>query len=124
MSMKTFGSFAVPDIEAARQFYSETLGLKVEWVMGEGGPIWLYDAGGARTLVYPKPDYTPATFTVLNLEVDDIDGTVDELSAKGVTFERYEGFRMDEKNINRDEMATGAAWFSDPAGNVIAVIQP
>lgn len=124
MAMKTFGSFAVPDIEAARKFYGETLGLKTEWVMGEGGPIWLYDDGGARTLVYPKPDYTPATFTVLNLEVDDIDGAVDELSSKGVAFERYEGFAMDERNINRDEMARGAAWFTDPAGNVIAVIQP
>ncbi len=122
MSTKTFGSFAVSDIEAARQFYGETLGLKTEWVMGEGGPIWLYDDGGTRTLVYPKPDYTPATFTVFNLQVDDIDGSVEELTSKGVTFERYEGFSMDEKNISRDEMAT-AAWLTDPAGNVVAVIQ-
>lgn len=120
--MKAFGSFAAPDIEAARQFYTDTLGLKTEWVQEEGGPLWLSGVDDQRILVYPKPDYTPASFTVLNVEVPDIEGAVKELSSRGLTFERYEGMEMDEHGISRD-LGMSAAWLTDPAGNIVCLIQ-
>jgi catechol 2,3-dioxygenase-like lactoylglutathione lyase family enzyme len=120
--MKAFGSFAAPDIEAARQFYTDTLGLKTEWAQDEGGPLWLSGADDQRMLVYPKPDYTPAAFTVLNVEVPDIEGAVKELSSRGVTFERYEGMKMDQHGISRDQ-GMSAAWLTDPAGNIVCLIQ-
>jgi catechol 2,3-dioxygenase-like lactoylglutathione lyase family enzyme len=116
-----FSGFAVDDIDAAREFYAETLGLEV--TDEPMGILTLHLAGGRPTLVYPKPDYTPATYTILNFEVDDIDAAVDELSSRGVELVRYEGFDQDEKGIAR---STGEepdiAWFNDPAGNILSVL--
>jgi catechol 2,3-dioxygenase-like lactoylglutathione lyase family enzyme len=118
-----FGSFAVDDMDAARSFYGETLGLDV--TDEPMGVLTLQLAGGSRpTLVYPKPDFTPATYTILNFEVDDIDAAVDELVSRGVEFERYDGFDQDEKGISRstNEDEPNIAWFKDPAGNILAVL--
>lgn len=118
---RTFSSFAVDDIDAATRFYRDTLGLKVV-VEAEGGPIWVHGSEGHDTLVYPKPDHVPATFTVLNLFVDDLNTAVDELTASGVAFERYEGIDTDDRGIFHAE-GHSVAWFTDPAGNVVAVGQ-
>jgi catechol 2,3-dioxygenase-like lactoylglutathione lyase family enzyme len=114
-----FSGFAVDDIEAAKKFYGETLGLKAS---EQYGLLTLHLAGGRDTLVYPKPDHTPATYTILNFRVDDIDAAVDELIGRGVELEKYDGLGQDEKGINR---AGGPyiAWFKDPAGNILAVLQ-
>ncbi len=116
---RAFSGFAVDDLAAARQFYGETLGLKTS---EQYGLLTLHLAGGRDTLVYPKPDHEPATYTILNFEVDDIDAAVDELARRGVHIERYEGLGQDDKGINR---AGGPyiAWFKDPAGNILAVLQ-
>jgi len=116
---KAFSGFAVDDLEAARKFYSETLGLDTS---EQYGLLTLHLAGGRDTLVYPKPDHQPASYTILNFQVDDIDAAVDELVRRGVSLERYEGMGQDEKGINR---AGGPyiAWFKDPAGNILAVLQ-
>ncbi len=119
-----FAGFAVPDIEAAHRFYRETLGLEVT-VEGMG-QLSLDLPGGGWVLVYPKPDHVPATYTVLNLEVADIDAAVDELTARGVAFTRYPGFAHDDRGIVRGiEAGQGPdiAWCTDPAGNIIAVLQ-
>ena len=118
---KAFSSFAVPDIEEARAFYGDTLGLNVELV-DPPGFLTLHLAGDRPVLVYPKPDFEPATYTILNFPVDDIDAAVDELSARGVEFERYDGFDQDEKGIARGG-GPNIAWFKDPAGNVLAVLE-
>jgi catechol 2,3-dioxygenase-like lactoylglutathione lyase family enzyme len=114
-----FSGFSVDHLEAARAFYGGTLGL-VTTV--EHGLLWLHLAGGRDTLVYAKPDHVPATYTILNFLVDDIDAAVDELTRRGVQLERYEGLGQDDKGINR---AGGPyiAWFKDPAGNILAVLQ-
>ena|SRR5215212_2583418 len=117
-----FSGFSVPDIEAARQFYGDTLGLRTEVNQEMGGMLTLHLGGGKDVVVYPKPDHAPATYTVLNFPVDDVDREVDELAAKGVRFERYEGFEQDEKGIARG-MGPAIAWFTDPAGNVLSVLQ-
>lgn len=117
---KAFSGFAVDDLDRARQFYEGTLGLDVST---ENGMLELRLAGDRATLVYPKPDFTPATYTILNFPVDDIDAAVDELTARGVSFERYEGFDQDEKGIARGEDGPPIAWFTDPAGNIMAVLQ-
>jgi catechol 2,3-dioxygenase-like lactoylglutathione lyase family enzyme len=117
---KAFSGFAVADIEAARAFYADTLGIEVT---EEHGLLTLQLAGGERpTLIYPKPDHTPATYTILNFPVDDIDKAVDELVARGVAIERYDGMPQDERGIMR---AGGPyiAWFTDPAGNVLSVLE-
>jgi catechol 2,3-dioxygenase-like lactoylglutathione lyase family enzyme len=116
---KAFSGFAVDDVQKARQFYGDTLGLKTS---EENGLLTLHIAGDRPTLVYPKPDHTPAEYTILNFPVDDIDNAVEELSSRGVRFERYEGFDQDEKGIFREE-GPNIAWFKDPAGNVLSVIQ-
>jgi catechol 2,3-dioxygenase-like lactoylglutathione lyase family enzyme len=116
---KAFSGFAVPDIEAARRFYGETLGLKTT---EDNGILFLHIAGDRDTLVYPKPDHTPATYTILNFPVDDVEKAVDELASRGVEFERYEGAEQDEKGIFRGEGPL-IAWFTDPAGNILSVIQ-
>ncbi|WP_336212554.1 VOC family protein [Nonomuraea sp. LPB2021202275-12-8] len=116
---KAFSGFSVNDIDAARAFYSETLGLKVS---EENGMLTLHIAGDRDILVYPKGDHTPATFTILNFPVDDIDRTVDELVRRGVRFERYDGLEADEKGIFRGGGPL-IAWFKDPAGNVLSVLQ-
>jgi catechol 2,3-dioxygenase-like lactoylglutathione lyase family enzyme len=116
---KAFSGFAVDDMEKARQFYGETLGLKTS---EEFGLMTLHLAGDRPTLVYPKPDHVPATYTILNFPVDDIDEAVDELAARGVRFERYDGSEQDERGIFRGE-GPYIAWFKDPAGNVLSVLQ-
>jgi len=118
---KAFSGFAVPDIEEAREFYGDTLGLKVEVIEGPG-LLTLHLAGDRPTFIYPKPDFTPATYTILNFPVDDIDEAVDELSSRGVSFERYDGFDQDEKGISRGN-GPNIAWFKDPAGNILAVLE-
>jgi predicted enzyme related to lactoylglutathione lyase len=116
-------SFAVDDIDAARTFYRDTLGLEV--TDDEMGFIALNVAGNRPTMVYPKPDFVPATYTVLHFQADDLDSAVDELGSRGVEFERYEGFEHDEKGIARTPDGEGPdiAWFTDPAGNILAVLQ-
>jgi catechol 2,3-dioxygenase-like lactoylglutathione lyase family enzyme len=116
---KAFSGFSVDDIPKAKQFYSETLGMRVS---EEYGMLQLHIAGDRDTLVYPKEDHRPATYTILNFPVDDIDKAVDELAALGVHFERYEGAEQDEKGIHRGE-GPNIAWFKDPAGNILSVIQ-
>jgi catechol 2,3-dioxygenase-like lactoylglutathione lyase family enzyme len=117
---KAFSGFAVDDLQAAREFYEGTLGLNVS---DDNGLLTLHLAGGRDTLVYPKPDYVPATYTILNFPVADIDEAVDRLAERGVRFERYEGFEQDEKGIARLEDAPDIAWFTDPAGNILAVLE-
>ncbi len=115
---KAFSGFSVPDLAAAKAFYADTLGMTVA---EEGGLLSLAVDQGAKVLVYPKDNHQPATFTVLNFPVEDIDAAVDELTKAGVTFERYEGFGQDEKGILRDNPQI--AWFTDPAGNILSVLQ-
>ncbi|HEY6637305.1 MAG TPA: VOC family protein [Solirubrobacterales bacterium] len=117
---KAYSGFAVDDIEEAHKFYGETLGLKTS-MLEEGNLLQLDLAGDRPTLAYIKPDFTPATYTILNFPVADVDKAVDELSARGVTFERYEGFDQDEKGIDHSGPGGGIAWFKDPAGNILAV---
>jgi len=117
---KAFSGFAVDDVERAREFYAEKLGLLTSV---ENGILTLGLAGGERpTIAYPKPDHTPATYTILNFPVDDIDSAVDELMERGVAFELYDGFGQDEKGIMRNQ-GPPIAWFRDPAGNILSVIQ-
>ena len=116
---KAFSGFAVADLDAAKQFYSETLGLQVS---EQNGLLSLHLAGGRDVLVYPKPDHVPATYTILNFPVDDIEATVGELTKRGVTFQRYEGIEQDEKGIARG-IGPHIAWFTDPSGNVLSVLQ-
>jgi predicted enzyme related to lactoylglutathione lyase len=115
-----FSSFAVDDLDVARSFYGETLGLAIS--DGPMGVLSLDLPGDRSTLIYPKPDFTPATYTILNFPVEDVEAAVDELSSRGIEFERYEGFEQDEKGIARAEGPT-IAWFKDPAGNILAVLQ-
>jgi catechol 2,3-dioxygenase-like lactoylglutathione lyase family enzyme len=115
-----FSGFAVPDTAAARAFYADTLGLEVT---EEYGLLTLHLNGGERpTLVYPKPDHAPATYTILNFKVDDIEAAVDALAARGVEFMRYDGMEQDERGIMRGG-GPFIAWFTDPAGNILAVLQ-
>ena len=116
---KAFSGFAVDHVQKAREFYGDTLGLKTS---EEYGLLTLHIAGDRPTLVYPKPNHTPADYTILNFPVDDIDKAVDELTARGVRFEKYDGFDQDEKGIARGE-GPYIAWFRDPAGNVLSVLQ-
>ena len=120
---KAYSGFAVKDIEKTKQFYGETLGLKIsELDVGAPLPLLELHPGGDRPiLIYEKGDLTPANYTILNFPVDDVDAAVDQLAEKGVEFERYEGFDQDEKGIDRSGPAGGIAWFKDPAGNILAV---
>src|SRR5262245_19514542 len=95
---KAYSGFAVDDLQRARDFYEQTLGLDVS---GEGDVITLHLAGGRDTIVYGKPDFTPATYTILNFPVEDIDAAVDGLTARGVRFERYDGIEQDDRGISR-----------------------
>ena len=118
---KAFSGFAVDDLDAARTFYGETLGLRISTEMGL---LNLLLADGERpTLVYPKPDFEPATYTILNFPVADIDEAVDALIERGVAFEIYDGFGQDEKGIARGDEGPPIAWFRDPAGNILAVLE-
>jgi len=120
-STKATNGFAVDDVEKAREFYGETLGLETKTLSEEFG-VMSIQAGDRETLVYAKPDFVPATYTILNFEVDDVEGAVDDLSGRGVSFERYEGFEQDEKGIAHGP-GPRIAWFKDPAGNILAVLQ-
>jgi len=115
---KAFSGFAVDDLAKAREFYGDTLGLRTSEV---NDMLSLKLAGDRETLIYPKPDFVPATYTILNFVVDDIDAAVDELTARGVSFERYEGFEQDEKGVARGD-GPDIAWFKDPAGNILSVL--
>jgi catechol 2,3-dioxygenase-like lactoylglutathione lyase family enzyme len=117
---KAFSGFAAPDIEALEPFYRDKLGISTSV---ENGLLTLHLEGGERpTLVYPKPDFVPATYTILNFPVEDVDVVVDELSSRGVEFEKYEGFDQDEKGIARGN-GPDIAWFKDPAGNILSVLK-
>ena len=121
-STKATNSFAVDDLGKAKEFYEGTLGLSTTVLSEEFGVMALHLAGERDTLVYAKEGFTPANYTILNFEVDDVEAAVDGLSSSGVSFERYDGFDQDEKGI-----ASGPgpqiAWFKDPAGNILAVLQ-
>ena len=117
---EAFSGFSVDDIEKARAFYAETLGMDVA---EENGMLHLGIGAGKRVLVYPKPNHEPATFTILNFPVEDVDKTVDDLVAAGVSFEHYDfpELKTDEKGIMRGQ-GPDIAWFKDPAGNIISVL--
>jgi len=116
-----FSGFSVDDVARAREFYAQTLGLDVS---EENGMLTLRLTGGGRVLVYPKDDHAPATFTVLNFPVPDIGAAVDQLVAAGVAFEHYgEGFGQDDRGIARDPRGPAIAWFKDPAGNILSLIE-
>lgn len=119
---KATSGFAVDDIDAARRFYGETLGLGTTELSEEFGVMSVQLAGGRDALVYRKDDFVPATYTILNFEVDDVDAAVEGLTARGVAMERYDGFDQDEKGIARGP-GPSIAWFKDPAGNILAVLQ-
>jgi catechol 2,3-dioxygenase-like lactoylglutathione lyase family enzyme len=118
---KAFGGFSAGDIQTAKKFYSETLGLDVT---ESHGVVTLRLAGGHKVLIYPKPNHVPATFTVLNFPVKDVDLAVDELTKRGVRFEMYDlrNLKTDKKGIMRGNGPT-IAWFKDPAGNILSVIE-
>jgi catechol 2,3-dioxygenase-like lactoylglutathione lyase family enzyme len=117
---KAFSGFAVDDVEKAREFYGETLGIRTS---EQHGVLTLHLAGDRDTLVYPKTGHVPAAYTILNFPVDDVDAAVDELAARGVRMERYDGMPQDEKGIMRDQ-GPDIAWFTDPAGTILSVLRP
>lgn len=123
-STKAFSGFSVDDINNAKKFYSSVLGLDVSEIPGMKGLLNLHIAGSSKVLLYTKPDHIPATFTVLNFPVDDVEKTVYELTKRGVRFEIY-----NEKNLKTDEkgiLSGGGmkiAWFKDPAGNILSVLE-
>lgn len=114
-----FSGFSAPDLDQIKEFYGTTLGLEVT---DNNGLVELKLGTGASVLVYPKENHEPAVFTILNFPVADVDEAVDALTAKGVTFERYEGFPQDDKGIMRGH-GPDIAWFKDPAGNILAVLK-
>ncbi len=119
---KAFSGFSVDDLQKAKKFYTEILGLTV--TDNPMGIIELQIDGNSDVMVYPKPNHVPATFTILNFVVDDINRAVDELTKKGVTFEQYEGqIKTNEKGINQNPNGPSIAWFKDPAGNILSVIE-
>ena len=118
---KAFSGFAVDDLEQAREFYADTLGLDVKSI-DDPGLLNIRLAGGRDILVYPKGDFEPATYTILNFPVDDVEAAVDDLASRGVAFERYDGMDQDEKGIARGG-GPEIAWFKDPAGNILAVLE-
>lgn len=118
---KAFSGYAVDDIEEARAFYGETLGLNTEMVDAENGLMTIHLAGDRDVLVYHKPDYVPATYTVLNFIVDEVEAVVDWLDERGISIERYDGFDQDEKGILRGP-GPDIVWFKDPAGNILSAL--
>ena len=122
---KAFSSLAVKDIEKARKFYRDTLGVEVSDVPGMTGIMQLNLAGGVRVMVYPKPDHVPATYTVLNFPVDNVERAVDALVERSVRFEIYkEGpIKTDAKGISSDGPGPRMAWFKDPSGNILSVLE-
>lgn len=119
---KAFSGFSVNDIQKAKAFYGDTLGLNVK--DSPMGILELETEGNNNIIIYPKPNHTPATFTILNFPVDNIDEAVDKLTAKGVKFEQYTGdIQTDEKGICRTSGGPNIAWFKDPAGNILSVLE-
>jgi predicted enzyme related to lactoylglutathione lyase len=118
---KATSGFAVPDTDEAKRFYGETLGVNVA-VMDEENGVMALKLTGGDVFIYRKPDFAPATYTILNFEVDDIDAAVDDLTSRGVSFERYDDFDQDEKGIMHGP-GPHIAWFKDPAGNILSVLQ-
>jgi catechol 2,3-dioxygenase-like lactoylglutathione lyase family enzyme len=116
---KAYSGLAVRNLDAARTFYRDTLGLRTS---DEYDLMWLHLAGARDTLVYEQPDATPASFTILNFEVDDIDATVDALVERGVRFDRHAGLAQDDRGVFREE-GPYIAWFKDPSGNVLSVLE-
>jgi predicted enzyme related to lactoylglutathione lyase len=114
-----FSGFSSDDVAKAKEFYSDTLGVDVT---EENGMLTLNLAGGGKVLIYPKDNHEPASFTVLNFQVPDIDQAVDSLTKAGVRFERYEGASQDERGVQR-QYGPAIAWFKDPAGNILSVLQ-
>lgn len=121
-STKAFSGFSVNDIHKAKEFYGGTLGLEVSESMGN---LMLHIAGGTDILVYPKPNHTPATFTILNFPVDEIEAAVARLKGRSVRFERYDQpeLKTDDKGICRGGGGPPIAWFKDPAGNILSVLE-
>ena len=118
-SARAYSGFASDDLGKMREFYGETLGFEISEPFPGGLIIQM--PGGGETLVYEKPDFTPATYTILNFEVENAEAAVDELNSKGIEMERYEGFPHDDKGIVRDEQLPTGAWFTDPSGNILLV---
>ena len=120
---QAFSGFAVKDLDAAKRFYGETLGQDV--TTGEMGMLEIHLSGGATVMVYPKDDHEPATYTILNFPVTDIDAAVDKLTSAGVKMEQYGNPEMpqDQKGVARDPRGPAIAWFKDPSGNILAVLQ-
>jgi catechol 2,3-dioxygenase-like lactoylglutathione lyase family enzyme len=118
---RAFSGFSTDDVAKAKEFYAGTLGLETS---DEMGALVLHLAGGGRVFIYPKDDHEPATFTVLNFPVEDVEAAVDQLTAAGVKFEHYDmpGINQDAKGIARDEQGPTIAWFTDPAGNILSVL--
>jgi predicted enzyme related to lactoylglutathione lyase len=116
---RAYSGFSSNDLAKTKKFYAETLGLKVTETMGN---LMVHLAGGGRVLIYPKPNHTPASFTVLNFPVKDIDDAVERLSKAGVEFERYPGFDQDDRGVMRGS-GPPIAWFKDPAGNILSVLK-
>ena len=114
-----FSGFSSNDIPKTKEFYGQTLGLEVT---EENGMLTLHLAGGGTVIIYPKPNHEPATFTVLNFPVSNIEQAVDSLAQSGVQLERYEGLGQDERGIQRGDGPT-IAWFKDPAGNILSVLE-
>lgn len=125
---KTFSSFSVNDLEKAKEFYQNTLGLEVQQIsMGEDYALLeLHIAGGSKIMVYPKANHTPASFTILNFPVENVEKAVDELTKRGVRFEQYDmgDIKTNEKGIaHGNGMGPDIAWFTDPAGNILSVLE-
>lgn len=118
---KAFSGFSVDDVPKARDFYGKTLGLTV--ADGSMGELDLTLGGGAHVFIYPKDNHEPATYTVLNFPVPDVEKAVDQLTANGVKLERYDGFEQDSKGIARGNEGPAIAWFKDPAGNILSVLE-
>lgn len=118
---QAFSGFAVPDLQEAERFYGDTLGIDV--TRGEMGDLTLKLAGGRDTFIYEKPDFVPATYTILNFVVDDVDEAVLDLTDKGIHFEQYDEFDQDEKGVARGNEGPAIAWFKDPAGNILSVLE-
>ena len=117
---RAFSSFSADDLDKAKEFYGQKLGLEVSQTP-EGLDLRL--AGGGQVFIYPKPNHEPASFTVLNFIVEDIDQAVDQLSSRGIRFEQYKGeIKTDEKGIHRNA-GPKIAWFKDPAGNILSVLE-
>ena len=122
---RAFASFSVDDVEKAKKFYSEIIGLNVTQDNDMGGILTLHIDGGVTVLVYPKPNHTPATFTVLNFPVSNIDQTVAKLKSLGVAFLSYDtkDLKTDENDISRANGGPNIAWFTDPSGNILSVLE-